>query len=95
MGHTPVLGHSPGPSPSNGAREGDPADQQPEPVTFTTAGLPKRGAGASLADEPDDGPPMPAGTPDPDDVRARLSSLAKGLAAANRFGATPSGAPPR
>jgi signal transduction histidine kinase len=80
--------------PADGA---PPADAEPEPVTFTTAGLPKRGAGASLTDNANGAPVTPtgaAGTPNPDDVRARLSSLAKGLAAANRYGPPASTAPP-
>jgi len=91
-----VAGHHP----PNGGPAPRPFSPEPpdEPLAFTTAGLPKRGAGASLADEPDatlTPPPGAPGTLNPDDVRARLSSLAKGLAAANRYGTTPSSTAPR
>jgi signal transduction histidine kinase len=60
-------------------------------VAFTDAGLPRR--------SPDPPPPLvddsglPQGMPDPETVRARLSSLASGIAAANRDTAAPSSAP--
>jgi len=58
---------------------------------LTSAGLPRRGHGSV----PPDGvngsaDPAPPGPPDPDTVRARLSSLAKGLAAARRSSNRPS-----
>jgi hypothetical protein len=61
-------------------------------VEFTDAGLPRR--------SPDPLPPLvddsglPPGMPDPETVRARLSSLASGIAAANRDAAAPPSAPP-
>lgn len=60
-------------------------DDAPHEDVLTSAGLPRRGLGSAppegvngSADAP------PPGPPDPDTVRARLSSLAKGMAAANR-----------
>jgi anti-sigma regulatory factor (Ser/Thr protein kinase) len=61
-------------------------------VEFTEAGLPRR--------SPDPAPPtvedsgLPPGMPDPETVRARLSSLASGIAAANRDTAAPPSVPP-
>jgi hypothetical protein len=97
VGATPVAGHPP-----NGTATPRPfpleTSDDGEALTFTTAGLPKRGAGASLAEDLDETLSMPPGAPgtlDPDDVRARLSSLSKGLAAANRYGPTPTPTAPR
>jgi signal transduction histidine kinase len=85
----PVIpGQRPAPSPAPAAAS---APMQIE-VEFTDAGLPRR--------SPDPTPPLvddsglPQGMPDPETVRARLSSLASGIAAANRDTAPPPSAPP-
>ncbi|MFC0533806.1 sensor histidine kinase [Phytohabitans kaempferiae] len=70
---------------------------------ITAAGLPKRAPAQALPSGPVAGrlpaPPAPprqraGGTPDPDEVRARLSSLASGIAAGRRTAPPQSTAPP-
>jgi hypothetical protein len=77
---TPALQPAPA-QPSTGQADGDATRED----MLTSAGLPRRGLGS----QPPDGvngsaEALPPGPPDPDTVRARLSSLAKGMAAANR-----------
>jgi hypothetical protein len=52
----------------------------PELTSYTATGLPRRPQDTRLS-EVDDSPPAPS-TPDPEVIRARLSSLAGGIAAA-------------
>jgi signal transduction histidine kinase len=52
----------------------------PESTSYTATGLPRRPQDTKLS-EVDDSPPAPS-TPDPEAIRARLSSLAGGIAAA-------------
>jgi signal transduction histidine kinase len=62
------------------------AETQPSPVEveaeLTEAGLPRRSP--ESVPSPDEPSPVPPGMPDPETVRARLSSLASGIAAANQ-----------
>jgi signal transduction histidine kinase len=80
----PVRSATPPPEPALRSLP-EPADTAAPRAVTTAAGLPRRGPGATTPD-PADGAEdrRPPGPPDPETVRARLSSLAKGLAAANR-----------
>lgn len=62
----------------------EPADTAAAAAVITAAGLPRRGPGATAPEDDDAEDRRPPGPPDPEAARARLSSLAKGLAAANR-----------
>jgi signal transduction histidine kinase len=82
----------PGPALPGPAFPGPPAafpgpPPEPTPTEFTEAGLPRRSPDAAplSLDASDLSPTMP----DPDTVRARLSSLASGIAAAHRESAPP------
>ena len=97
-----LLGPPPEPTPSAAPpRSLVPQREQPPPPAMvpalidglTASGLPKRAPATALPAGPVAGRPGAAGTPDPDEVRARLSSLASGIAAGRRT-ATPPPAPP-
>jgi hypothetical protein len=77
----PALALPPSPSiPAPAVRSPAPAALPAAGVTRT--GLPRRPTGDRPAERHDD--PAPPSTPDPEAVRARLSSLASGIAAANQ-----------
>jgi len=82
---TPAL--QPAPAHPSTGQAGDASSED----ELTSAGLPRRGPGSVPTDGVNgSAEPAPPGPPDPDTVRARLSSLAKGLAAARREPTRPS-----
>jgi hypothetical protein len=92
---SPVTHGSPVAIPAPRAPLASPAFAGPPestPSEFTEAGLPRRPS--DTAPLPVDASDLPRGMPDPETVRARLSSLASGIAAAHRDTPPPSTAPP-